>query len=79
MDSIDDIEFSNLYEIEDLNTKDIDNIIIDLDKTNSNLDYWLEVLSEMAFKIEKYCEENNLPIFNKHDKHDIVVNYFLNE
>ena len=79
MDNMDNIDEINSYEFETINVQNIDNTIVDLDKTTSNLDNWLEMLSEMTFKIENYCEENNLPIFNKHNKHDIVLDFFFND
>jgi|688.fasta_scaffold167772_4 hypothetical protein len=52
--------------------------ILNMDNCTTKLDEWLEMLAEMSFSIKDYCEENNLPIFNKYDTHDIVLDFFLN-
>ena len=52
---------------------------ININEIQTYYDECFDMLSEMSFLIENYCEENNLPIFNKPNKHDIVIEYFLND
>ena len=52
--------------------------ILNMENCTTKLDEWLEMLAEMSFSIKDYCEENNLPIFNKSNTHDIVLDFFLN-
>jgi hypothetical protein len=50
--------------------------VLNIENCTTKLDEWLEMLAEMSFSVKEYCEENNLPIFNKSDIHDIVFDYF---
>lgn len=63
----------------DNNSDDTININININEIQTYFDECFDMLSEMSFLIENYCEENNLPIFNKPNKHNIVIDYFLND
>jgi len=58
------------------NENNTDIPVLNMENCTTQLDEWLEMLSEMSFSVKEYCEENNLPIFNKSDIHDIVFEYF---
>jgi hypothetical protein len=58
------------------NENDTDISVLNIENCTTQLDEWLEMLAEMSFSVKEYCEENNLPIFNKSDIHDIVFDYF---
>ena len=58
------------------NENNTDISVLNIENCTTQLDEWLEMLAEMSFSVKEYCEENNLPIFNKSDIHDIVFEYF---
>jgi hypothetical protein len=58
------------------NENNTDIPVLNIENCTTKLDEWLEMLAEMSFSVKEYCEENNLPIFNKSDIHDIVFDYF---
>ena len=58
------------------NENNTDIPVLNIENCTTKLDEWLEMLAEMSFFVKEYCEENNLPIFNKSDIHDIVFDYF---
>jgi len=58
------------------NENNTDISVLNIENCTTQLDEWLEMLAEMSFSVKEYCEENNLPIFNKSDIHDIVFDYF---
>jgi hypothetical protein len=82
MDSTnEDEDVGNIENIIDNGDKDLkynenNTDLLNIDNCTTKLDEWLEMLAEMSFSIKDYCEENNLPIFNKYDTHDIVLDYF---
>jgi hypothetical protein len=71
------IEINNSIEQCDKDLKyNTDIPVLNMENCTTQLDEWLEMLAEMSFSVKEYCEENNLPIFNKSDIHDIVFEYF---
>ena len=71
------IEINNSIEQWDKDLKyNTDIPVLNMENCTTQLDEWLEMLAEMSFSVKEYCEENNLPIFNKSDIHDIVFEYF---
>ena len=76
-EDLDVIEITNSIEKGDKVLKfNTDISVLNLKNCTTQLDEWLEMLAEMSFFVKEYCEENNLPIFNKSDIHDIVFDYF---
>ena len=71
------LEINNSIEQWDKDLKyNTDIPVLNMENCTTQLDEWLEMLAEMSFSVKEYCEENNLPIFNKSDIHDIVFDYF---
>ena len=71
------LEINNSIEQWDKDLKyNTDTPVLNMENCTTQLDEWLEMLAEMSFSVKEYCEENNLPIFNKSDIHDIVFEYF---
>ena len=76
-EDVDVIEINNSIEQWDKDLKyNTDIPVLNMENCTTQLDEWLEMLAEMSFSVKEYCEENNLPIFNKSDIHDIVFDYF---